>query len=468
MSLEPVQPRRALLWPPLVEELAGAAPDAAALYMVGGMVRDALAGRPIHDIDLATPGDGLRVARALADALGGAYYPVDPERRTGRVILEADGGTVIDVASFRGNGLLADLQGRDFTINAMAVRLDEPQALYDPLDGQADLFDRRVVRQCTPGSIASDPIRALRAVRQSIQFGLRIERETLAAARAAVPALQAAEGLAQPERARDEFVRMLAGEHPTSALRVLQALGLLAPLSPYPLPDSRRLDKRLSLVQHLDSLFTIISPRRTDNTASQVRLGVAVMVLDRYRSQLQEHLSREIVAGRPVSVLGLLAAFSPADAEEPGAAWASQLRLAVAEARAISGVAAAQKIIPRQPPVEGRAAHRYYREVGEAGVTGVLLMLAHALNEGIRPRRWGDLLDHVASPLLEAFFRRHQEIVTPPPLLDGRDLMQAFDLQPGPLVGQILVRLLEEQAAGVVRTRAEALRLAERLIADAS
>lgn len=466
MAVSPTEPRRALLWPPLVDELAEHAPDPSALYMVGGMVRDALSGRPIHDIDLATPGDGLQVARALADALGGAYYPVDPERRTGRVILEAEGGTVIDVASFRGDALLADLEGRDFTINAMAVRLDEPQVLYDPLGGQADLFDARVLRQCAPDSIASDPIRALRAVRQSIQFGLRIERQTLDAARNVAPTLQAGDGLAQPERARDEFVRMLAGDHPTSALRVLHALELLAPLSPYPLPGIKELDRRLSLVQHLDSLFTIVSPRRTDNTASQVRLGVAVMVLDRYRRQLQEHLSREIVEGRPMSVLGLLAAFSPPGAAEPGAAWGSHLRLAVAEARAINGVAASQAIIPRQPPVEGRAAHRYYREVGEPGVTGVLLMLAHALNDNIRPKRWGDLLDHVASPLLEAFFRRHQEIVTPPPLLDGAELMQALDLQPGPRVGEILTRLLEEQAAGAVRTRTEALRFAGRLVSE--
>jgi len=465
VELTPVEPRRMLLWPDFVEELAERAPEPAALYMVGGMVRDALLGRPIHDVDLATPGDGLKEARRLADAFGAAYYPVDPERRTGRVILpEADGGTVIDVASFRGDTLLADLEGRDFTINAMAVRLDDPQALYDPLGGQEDLFDHKVIRQCRPDSIASDPIRALRAVRQSLQFKLRLEPGLGDVYKRQVWALTTHTGeLAQPERARDEFFRMLASPQSAAALRVLHQIGLLAPLVPFPMPDDADLEAQFELVVQLTRLYSIISPARTDNTAAQLMLGVAVMILDRYRRQLQEHLQHEYVEGRPVSALALLGVLSPAGAKEPGAAWANRLKLANAEARYIERFVAAGRIVPAVPPVDSRLAHRYYREVGEPGVTGVLLMLAEYLRAGIRPEDWGLVLEHVAAPLLEAFFWRHQEVVSPPPLVDGNDLIRLLGIQPGPHLGQILRTLLEEQAAGTIRTREEALRLAERL-----
>ncbi|HQA69756.1 MAG TPA: hypothetical protein PK801_15635, partial [Aggregatilineales bacterium] len=82
---------------------------------------------------------------------------------------------------------------------------------------------------------------------------------------------------------------------------------------------------------------------------------------------------------------------------------------------------------------------------------------------GIEPEEWGAVLEHVAAPLLEAFFWRHQEVVSPPPLVDGNDLIRLLELQPGPHLGQILRTLLEEQAAGTIRTREEALRLAARL-----
>src|SRR5574341_1344640 len=114
MSLIPMTPRRPLIWPALVNQIVSAIPSEAALYLVGGPVRDTLLGQPVHDIDLVTPGDGLKVARRLADSLGGAYYPVDPERHTGRVVLEpSEGPVLIDVASYRGKDLYEDLIGRD-------------------------------------------------------------------------------------------------------------------------------------------------------------------------------------------------------------------------------------------------------------------------------------------------------------------------------------------------------------------
>lgn len=474
MTLTPVEPRRAMRWPSLVGTLARHAPAPERLFLVGGAVRDALRGAPVQDIDLITADDGLAVARALADTLGGAYYPVDPERRTGRVLLgtEEPERVIIDVASLRGDDLLEDLLGRDFTVNAMAVPLEQPHLVLDPLGGLRDLFDRRVLRQCSPASIRHDPIRALRAARLSLQLNLSIEPETRLSVRAAGRTLVDEAGrLRQPERVRDELIKMLASGQPAASLRLLDALGLLARLLPFPIPPSEVLERRLATVALMHQLFTIIGPARTDNTAADLIFGVAVMVLDRYRRQLQEHLGRIFADGRPLTAVALLGAFTPPDADQPGNTWGVRLRLSNAEARFLNTLAETRQRLPLPRPVSDRLIHRYYRDTEETGITGVLLMLAEHLSAqppgSVDPEAWGALLEEVAAPLLDAFFRRHQQAVSPPPLIDGQDLMQHLGLKPGPLIGTILDRLLEEQAAGTIRTKQEALQLAERLSRNA-
>lgn len=468
MTLTPMPPfRRPPVWPDFVATLAAHVPDPTRLYLVGGVVRDALYRRPIHDYDLATPDDGLSIARQLADALGGHYYPVDPLRRTGRIIFPMPEGTVtVDVASFRGVDLYADLEGRDFTINAMAAPLSRPEEVIDPLGGQDDLFVHKVLRQCTPSSIPSDPIRALRAVRQARQFGLRIEAATLAAVRAAGPQLLDEQGaLRQPERARDELFKTLAGAHPAGALRLLHMLGLWRALAPIMLADIGEV--ALAVVDRLGELFAIISPQRDDNTAADLTLGVAVMVLDRYRRQLQDYLGQTFGDGRPITALLTLGALTPPDCPDPAPLWAERLRLSNAERKILSALHATRPFLADRRPLDDRGKHSYYRTVGETGIAGVLLMMAEVLAAHRPlpdPLEWGRLLEEVAAPLLDAFFRRHQQIVAPPLLVDGDDLVRALGVSPGPRIGYLLDQLLEAQAAGEICTKQEALRLAERLL----
>jgi poly(A) polymerase len=464
-----VEPRRPFLWPDIVEMLAEMASAPGQLYLVGGTVRDALLGHPVHDIDIATPLNGLDIARALADALGGAYYPVDRERRTGRVLVTYDGEDItIDVASFRADGLTADLAWRDFTINAMATPLDDLSALIDPLGGQADLFDRRAIRQCSPDSIARDPIRTLRAVRQSLQFRLTITPDTTAAIRKAIPALTTGRQLNQPERVRDEVFKTLAGGKPAAALRTLDALGALEAITPYPPPPQQELEGRIAVVARLQDLFDIIGAGRDDNTAADLMLGMAVMVLDRYRRQLQEHIGRGLADGRPLTALLHLGALTPPEIGAPGSVWADRLRLSNAEEAILDAVADARRTFPAERPVGRREAHRYFRGPGESGVSGVLLALAEQLSHqptgAPDPEAWSALLTEAAAPLLDAMFRQHQQVVAPPPLVDGQDLIRHLGMEPGPQVGATLERLLEEQAAGVIHTKKEALDLAERLM----
>jgi tRNA nucleotidyltransferase (CCA-adding enzyme) len=179
-----------------IEELAEALSEAypeleairaaagAPVYVVGGAVRDLLLGRGRADLDLVVEGD----AEALAARLGAE--PVAYERfGTAKVVLE---GHEVDIAAARAEtypspgalpevsaapGIEADLSRRDFTINAMAIALAEPQRLIDPLGGRADL-EAGLLRLLHPLSLRDDPTRAVRAARYAARLGFAPEPET--------------------------------------------------------------------------------------------------------------------------------------------------------------------------------------------------------------------------------------------------------------------------------------------------
>ena len=211
-------------------------------------VRDALLGLPIHDLDFALSGDVLPLARNVANSLGANYYPLDEERQTGRVLLSDSSGhrQILDFAALRGPDLESDLRGRDFTINAIAVTLDEPQVLLDPLGGAADLIAKRL-RACSPTSLDDDPLRILRGVRLAAAYQLNIEMTTRQWMR------HAASGLAHisPERVRDELFRLLDGRRPDLAIRALDLLGAL----PYVLPELTALKGVLQSPPHIHDVW---------------------------------------------------------------------------------------------------------------------------------------------------------------------------------------------------------------------
>ena len=220
------------------------------IYLVGGAVRDLLLGREaVVDLDFAVPDDGLKVARKVADMLGASFYPLDIERKTGRVVYDVPAkGNIerfyLDFATFRGPNLEADLADRDFTINAIALSLNPALTLIDPLGGQQDL-ERRLIKVVSDNSFRRDPIRVIRAVRQAVDFGFTIAVDTqllLSRAAALLP-------LISPERQRDELMKLLNTSRPGYAINLLHRLKAL----PYIVPEAAAMaDVPQSPPHHLD------------------------------------------------------------------------------------------------------------------------------------------------------------------------------------------------------------------------
>ncbi|MBN2380665.1 CCA tRNA nucleotidyltransferase [candidate division WOR-3 bacterium] len=146
------------------------------LYLVGGAVRDLLLGRKILDFDFALQGSGTKTASLAASKLEGAFVPLSEEEDEARVVIHKD--LILDFKGFS-ESILNDLARRDFTMNAMAMRLSdilkgkEPE-LIDPFGGIEDLKKGRI-RQVGPESISDDPLRILRAYRFAAQLGFEID-----------------------------------------------------------------------------------------------------------------------------------------------------------------------------------------------------------------------------------------------------------------------------------------------------
>ena len=503
-----------LTFSPLLDSVRAALPKDLAVYLVGGAVRDALLGRRSHDLDFVLAADGIQTARRVARALQADFYPLDPERDTGRVILTGPDGerTLMDFAAFRGpdpstgsgRSLDSDLAGRDFTLNAIAYHLQE-NSLYDPFGGVLDLKEKRL-RLCAPSACRDDPVRILRGVRLAAHFGFHILPEARSAMKEAAGLLAGVSA----ERLRDELFRILEGPKPAACLRALDLLGALDSTLPelpalkgveQPAPHVHEVwEHTLSVLVHLESILAALSPDYDPDIASDLANGLLVLKIGCYREQFAAHLAAPLTPNRSLRGLLFLAALYH-DAAKPQTRQADehgQLRfwghdgqgaeLAADRARrlALSNDEVERLVIivrshmrilyqtnrlaGEAKPPSRRAVYRFFRDTGEAGVDVILLALAdfRATYEQALPQEaWSACLD-VCRTLLEAWWERRPERVAPPPLLDGDDLMRLLDLQPGPQVGRLLEALREAQATGEVSSREQALDLARRKLQEKS
>ena len=465
-------------------------------YLVGGAVRDLLLQRRVHDMDFAISGDVRRLARKTANELGGAFYIMDAARETMRVILTSPNQErlFLDFSALRGMDLRDDLLARDFTINAIAIDLTAGNEIVDPLGGARDLHDRRL-RACTANSFQDDPVRVLRAIRLSLELGLQIMPETTQQARQVSGEL----GRVSVERQRDELFRILEGRHPESALRLMQALGVLEIVLPELKPMQgvqqsapHTLDvweHTLKVLGWLEKLSGVLVGEYAENAASDLMLGLTVLRLGRYREQLAEHFQTQLIPDRSIRSLLMLAALfhnagKPASrsietdgrirflghekrSAELVEAFGARFALSSTEIERLSkiilGHMRVHQLSDGRANISRRAIYHFFRDAGIAGVDICLLSLADMLatyGVMLEAELWQRELD-TCRTLLEAWWEKPEEIVRPPRLVDGNEIMVHFDITAGPQVGKLLEAIREAQAMGQIADREAALDFAK-------
>lgn len=456
------------------------------VYLVGGFIRDTLLGRPTADIDIAVDGDALEIAADVADALSGKSFPLDDINLIGRVILP-HGHWQVDFSSFKGD-IRQDLARRDFTIDAMAITLDadfNTNNIIDPYHGQDDL-KRRLVRVVDEKVFASDPVRLLRAIRLAAELDFKIEKTTeklIAKENALITKVAG-------ERIREELLRLLNIPDVGERLFYLDKLGLLTALIPE-LAPSKGVEQPMEHVWDVfdHSLQTVTAVEAVLRESPWAYADKTVVAMIPWSERLKEHFNREISFGSTARTMLKLAALchdiakpqtKTIEAERTrflghadiGAATAAsimeRLRFSNREIELVE-LLVKYHLRPTQMSHLGmptdRAIYRYFRDTGEAGIDLLYLCLADHLAaraSTLIPAEWQEHCRMTDYVLTKHF--TEEKLTTPPKILDGHDILEIFQLEPGPKVGELLESLREAQADGEITNREQAVKYIRELL----
>ncbi len=261
-------------------------------YAVGGFVRDLLLGRYNPDLDVVIVGDGVKYLEHLASR--GFKVSVHKRFKTGVISLGRD--LKVDVATARKEyyevpagdphveetSLKHDLYRRDFTINAMAIRVSEKGfgVLTDYFGGRRDLI-RKQIRVLHNLSFVEDPTRIIRAIRLESKLGFIIEEDTLNLMMEAIRG-----GLVRrvgPLRIRSELETIFAESYPHRAIERLSELGILSAIfDGYVMSERERI-----YLRRMWNLLRFLGPHLEDVREDAVLGYLAVMFVERDRSMAE-------------------------------------------------------------------------------------------------------------------------------------------------------------------------------------
>ncbi|PPH12957.1 CCA tRNA nucleotidyltransferase [Rathayibacter sp. AY1C1] len=439
---------RALAGTPTVTRLAESfAAQGHELALVGGPVRDAFLGHGVHDLDFTTsarPDDIVRIVAPIAEAhwdIGRAFGTIGARVAGETVEITTYRSDSYDGVSRKpevefGDSLEGDLVRRDFTVNAMALRLPEV-VLVDPSGGVEDLLAGRL-RTPSPAdlSFGDDPLRMLRGARFTSQLGFRTTDEV----EWAMAELAGRIDDVSAERVQEELRKLLATASPRAGLELLVDTGLAGRF----LPELPALRLEQDEHHHHKDVYThsltvleqaiALEESRHPGAAPDVVLRLAALLHD-----IGKPATRRLEPGGAVS-------FHHHDLVGS--------KLAIKRMRALKFDNQTMKDVARLIELHLRffgytdgawtdsAVRRYVTDAGP------LLERLHILTRAdvtTRNRRKADRLAHAYDDLEAriAELAEKEELASKRPDLDGTRIMEILGLAPGPEVGQAYRFLLE-------------------------
>ncbi|MBW4513623.1 MAG: CCA tRNA nucleotidyltransferase [Timaviella obliquedivisa GSE-PSE-MK23-08B] len=409
-------------WPFNLEWLPRAA------YLVGGNVRDALLGRHAEylDLDFVLPEGAVKTAKAIAQHYHAGFVLLDAERQIARVVFEH---ATVDFAQQVGDSLEEDLWRRDFTVNAIAYNPHTDQ-LIDPLQGYRDL-QQKTIRMIASANLKEDPLRLLRAYRQSAQLGFALESKTQSTIHQLASLLQ---NIAA-ERVQGELSYLINSAKGTIAL-------------------TRAWE---------DGLFAHWLPHATANSLAQVAAidRAAIALKDSWHELKLTGWTKDQQKGTrswaKIAKLACLVDPDPQIAESE--LW--HLKYSRSEVQAVLTVMRAAQIPQGSLPthlnladLSLREQYFLFRGVGAAFPAWVLVAIAVGIE-----------LETIEL-LIQRFLTLNDPVAHPVPPLTGRDLMTTLKLSPGPQIGQLLEAVQLAQAEGQINSHQQALDFAVNFASD--
>jgi len=446
--------------------------DIPPIYLVGGIVRDYLLSRPGKDIDLMCQ-DAEKFARKLAKTRDAAVVPFEKkaDEPCYRIVDRQDQDIFLDIAEMRGETVFADMERRDFTINAMAIQIEpggELGSVIDPLNGRSALADK-IIRVAGSRSIASDPLRILRGFRFAAELGFIIEDKTLNVMQ------ENAQILANVafERITVELLKIFNTDNPSFFVRQMDHIGIMSIIFPEILSmktctqnSFHHLDvwnHSLAVLENCE--YILNNPEEFFGIYSQ-KIRENLMI--NQRSALLKLTAMLHDVGKPATrgvneETGRITFYGhDKEGKEIIADIACRLRISLQ----------AQKFI--QTLIEE---HLHILNLSKPGIKSVTKMkLFRKLKDDIIPLiilGISDIKGTLGPDSDEAGRRRHIEWsekmisnyyedikkrIERPNLITGKDLID-MGIKPGPEMGQILRKIREAQDNGIIKDRDEALAL---------
>lgn len=450
-------------------------------YLTGGLVRDRLLGRKSVDLDITVPIGGVDCARELARELGGAFVLLDEKEDVGRVVWR---GYNVDLAAFREGAktIDEDLKKRDFTINALGLRVScgglEPGGfnwesdIIDPTGGVVDL-EAGLIRHTSPRVFASDPLRLLRAYRftAALDFTIAPDTEKLIREHAGLISQTA------PERLSYELQLIMESCRAGAAFDMMGDSGVLAALFPELLagvgvlqPASHHLDVFGHSMAALREMEAIQGnpeqyfPERGKKFTGYLQQGKRRVWLK--WAALFHDLGKSVTFGINKEKGDRITFYNhdgrgAAIFEEIARRFRWSRRDTVQVCRLI-----ARHMWPfhlnnarRKTGLTAKAYLRLAKTMGEELPGLFLLAMADSL-AGRGPGRPPDMESDIAR-LCDEAAGAYEKIIKPvldtPRLITGHDIKQMFGVSPGSVFRDIFDGLEKARVAGLVTTREEAL-----------
>lgn len=397
------------------------------LYLVGGPVRDLLLRRPHVDLDLstdATPEQTLALVRPLSKTqwLQGMRF--------GTVGAQID-GVHLEITTFRteryepesrhpevefASDVEVDLSRRDFTINAMAIRLPERDAI-DPFSGVDDLKRKLIRTPIDPDvSFSDDPLRMLRAFRFSSQLEFEVDAPVLDS----ITRLKDQLKTVSSERIADELSKLLLGRRPGRALDLAESTGITDVF----IPELSSLKLEQDPVHRHKDVFhhTLAVVERTDPVL-ELRLAALLHDIGKPRTR---SIGPEGVSFHHHEVVG----------SKMAATRLRELRFPNEVVDAVSQlIFLHHRFHTYRLGWSDSAVRRYVRDAGALlGPLNALVRADCTTRNAQKAKRLAARMDELEGRIQELAAR--EEIEKMRPELDGGQIMAFLGLEPGPLVGE--------------------------------
>ena len=453
------------------DALAGAADE---VWIVGGAIRDALLGRPIVDLDLASRGDPGPLARTIASAASGPSFQLSEAFGAWRA-MPRDRAWACDVSSLQGATIHEDLARRDFTVNAMALPL-AGGGLLDPHGGVTDL-ERRTLRVLGAHAYQEDPLRPLRLARLAAELDLEPDDATRRLTAEAATAVSTA----SPERVFAELRRLVVADRVVEGLDLADRLGLVAAVLPE--VDALR-GVAQSQFHHLDAYAHTLEVLQRLVALEDSLEEVFGRLAGRLGKVLGEPLADELTRGQALRLGALLH-----DVGKPATravlptgrvTFIGHDRVGVDIVReACRRLRTSQRLseyvqkltlhhltlgfLVHDRPLSRRAVYRYLTACHPVEVEVTVLTCADRLatrgqNADAAIQAHLSLAAEIMDAALE--WRESGPPVVP---VRGDELAEELGIRRGPELGRVIAQLREARFAGEIETRDEAIEAARRL-----